>query len=73
MNGFYPGEKNGVSDNYNICRDIGGSCTGLQDLIAVTPIYEGGAAPSSYYGWALAPSSPGYHAASDGKSKGIAP
>ena len=72
MRGFYPNEKFGVTDNYNICTDVGGSCTGARDLLT-KPVYAGGAAPSSYYGWALAANSPGYHAASDGKSMGIAP
>ncbi len=72
MDGFYVGEKFGVTDNYNLCTVNNGTCTGAQGLLN-TPVYEGGAAPSGYYGWALASNSPGYHAASDGKSMGIAP
>ena len=37
-----------------------------------TPVYVSSPA-SGYYHYQLASSSPGYHAASDGKSMGIAP
>jgi hypothetical protein len=35
-----------------------------------TPVFVGGSAPSSWSGWQLAPSSPGYRAATDGKDMG---
>lgn len=70
MSGFISGE-NWTAEDHNLCFS-GSLCVAGSDIKA-NPIYIGGSSPSSFYGWQLDPSSPGYHAASDGKSMGIAP
>jgi hypothetical protein len=76
-NVFLPGEDvtddgSGVSYDHNLnCVRSGVNCPGTGN-ISGTPVFV--TSPSSgYYHYQLAPSSPGYHAASDGKSMGIAP
>jgi hypothetical protein len=76
-NAWAPGNSvtddgSGVSYTYNLnCRRNSANCPGTGN-ISGTPVFV--ASPSSgYYHYELAPSSPGYHAASDGKSMGIAP
>lgn len=52
------------SYNLNSGRSGTGEITG-------TPVFVGGANPTTYAGWMLAPGSPGYHAGHDGTSMGI--
>jgi chitodextrinase len=65
-------DGSGVSYDHNLnCVRNGVKCPGTGN-ISGTQVFV--ASPSSgYYHYELAPSSPGYHAASDGKSMGIAP
>ena len=46
-----------------------GSVKGTASIVG-TPAFVGGSAPTSWAGWQLAPSSPGFGAASDGKDMG---
>jgi hypothetical protein len=58
-------DGSGYTANHNFGSCIGCDVTGLPVFVA---------SPSSgYYHYQLASTSPGYHAASDGKSMGIAP
>ena len=58
----------GWTSNHNL--NSGWSETGG---VTGTPVLVGGATPTSYAGYVLSPSSPGYHAGSDGSSMGITP
>ena len=65
-------DGSGVGYDHNLnCVRNGVNCPGTGN-ISGTPVFL--TSPSAgYYHYQLAPSSPGYHAASDGKSMGIAP
>jgi len=55
-------------NNYNLCMT--GTCAGSNSL-AGSPTFVGGASPNTYAGYALASTSMGQNAASDGKAIGI--
>ena len=61
------GSATKISATYNLnCR----RCSGAGNVTG-TPIFVGGANPTTYAGWRLAPGSPGKGAASDGTDIGI--
>jgi hypothetical protein len=64
------GSATKISATYNLncafCTASGGTGN-----ISGTPIFVGGANPTTYAGWRLAPGSPGKGAASDGTDIGI--
>lgn len=56
-------------NNYNLCS---GGCVGANSITG-SPTFSGGATPTTYPGFALAPSSLGYLGGSDGMSIGVVP
>ena len=64
-----------LTENHNLCLSSSSVCNAGTDVFG-TPVFVGGSNPTSftsYAQYALAPGSPGYHAASDGQSMGITP
>jgi len=61
-------DSGSFTEDYNLIK-VGGSAHG--HTIVGSPVYTGGATPTSYSGFQLASGSPGYLAASDGTSMGI--
>jgi hypothetical protein len=60
----------GTLEDYNLCKSTDSDCKGTHDVKG-TPVFVGGANPSSYDGYRLAAGSPGKGAASDGTDIGI--
>jgi hypothetical protein len=69
-NGFAPGEKVGVTEDYNMCLTTN-QCVGAHDVDSNSPVFVGGSSPTTYCGWQLDAASPGYHAGEGGESMGI--
>jgi hypothetical protein len=55
---------------YTATNNLNAAVSGTGNITAA-PVFVGGANPTSYAGYRLASSSPGYHAGSDGQSMGI--
>jgi hypothetical protein len=70
LEGFATGAKVGTAESYNLCLASSG-CSGDHDINSNSPVFVGGATPTTYAGWVLAANSLGYHTASDGQSLGI--
>jgi hypothetical protein len=60
----------GNTEDYNLCRRGETNCKGAHDVKG-SPVFVGGAFPTSRAGFKLAPGSPGRNAASDGSDIGI--
>jgi hypothetical protein len=62
----------GLTLDYNLCNSPGCTQTGSHSITG-NQVFVGGSSPTTYSGFALNSSSPGYNAASDGNSMGINP
>ena len=68
------GDLANVKEDHNLCQTSSTTCKSSTDIHNNSPVFVGGSNPlsfTSYAQYALAPTSPGYHAGSDGQSMGV--
>jgi hypothetical protein len=60
----------GITEAYNLTKTCGSLCHGPHDIMGA-PTFQGGSAPTTWYGMQLAPGSLGIGAAADGSNLGV--